>query len=450
MFENIDSHEFLATQVFTPSMPARISFVERNLVNEKLVNALTTPGKQIVVYGHSGTGKTTLLDNKLNQIYADHITVRCMKSSTVEEIKLQAFDLLNPFFITDTTTVEKSSKEAVIDASYLAIKAHLKETTTSEQTQKSVRILPVQLTAQNLASFLGSKKLCLVIEDFHKVEADEKIKLSQLLKVFMDCAVDYQDVKIIAIGAVETARQVVEYDPEMRNRVSEIHVDLMTEAEILKIIEKGTSALNLVFPDSVKKSIAKYSSGLGAVCHQLCLNLCIAAGISKRANSPIQITQEHLEKAVSIYVEECSDSIRHNFEKAMKIGRNAAVNHGEVIFNALSHFDDIGTDRFQLLKQIRRDSPSYTDIVLKKQLLSFKAESKGGLLRHNENSGLYSFANPIYRAYAFTLFHKKRGKNKEERTVESLTLPDLLGLLEKQLREIGDKNTIPIRVTKHT
>jgi len=46
----------LTRDVFTPTKPARIAFVERDSVNDKLVNSLTTPGKQIVVYGHSGTG----------------------------------------------------------------------------------------------------------------------------------------------------------------------------------------------------------------------------------------------------------------------------------------------------------------------------------------------------------------------------------------------------------
>ena len=291
MFEQVEKEIFETVQVFTPTMPARVSFVERDLVNEKLVNALSTPGKQIVVYGHSGTGKTTLLDNKLNQLYSGHITVRCMRGSTVDELKLQAFDLLNEYFVTESSSTTKSQREVNIEASYNAIKLQLKNNSTIEQGQKSQRIVPVQLTAQNLATFLGTKGLCLVIEDFHKVDAEEKAKLSQLMKVFMDCAVDHATVKMMAIGAVETARQVVEYDPEMRNRVSEIHVDLMTEAELLAIIDKGTNALNLVFPDSVKKAIAKYSSGLGAVCHQLCLNLCNAAGVLQTATVPIHITQ---------------------------------------------------------------------------------------------------------------------------------------------------------------
>ena len=58
---------FKTTDVFTPSKPATITFVERDDLTEQLVNAIWTPGKQIVVYGHSGSGKTTLLLNKLQQ-----------------------------------------------------------------------------------------------------------------------------------------------------------------------------------------------------------------------------------------------------------------------------------------------------------------------------------------------------------------------------------------------
>lgn len=78
--------------------------------------------------------------------------------------------------------------------------------------------------------------MCWVIEDFHKVEESEKMKLSQAMKIFMDCGTDYPELKIIALGAAQTARQVVEYDDEMRNRISEIEVLLMEDDEIHQII----------------------------------------------------------------------------------------------------------------------------------------------------------------------------------------------------------------------
>jgi hypothetical protein len=37
------------TEVFTPTTPARSTFVERQVLNEQLVDSLRTPGKQVVV-----------------------------------------------------------------------------------------------------------------------------------------------------------------------------------------------------------------------------------------------------------------------------------------------------------------------------------------------------------------------------------------------------------------
>lgn len=50
--------------VFTPTTQVRVNFVQRSSVNDRLVDALMTPGKQLVVYGESGSGKSTLLLKK--------------------------------------------------------------------------------------------------------------------------------------------------------------------------------------------------------------------------------------------------------------------------------------------------------------------------------------------------------------------------------------------------
>ena len=94
------------------------------------------------------------------------------------------------------------------------------------------RVIAPQLTAQTLARFLGEAGCCWVLEDFHKIAARHKKRLAQMLKLFLDMSYDYPHLKIIALGAVDTAREVIEYDNEMRTRVAEIHVPLMTEEEL--------------------------------------------------------------------------------------------------------------------------------------------------------------------------------------------------------------------------
>lgn len=426
----------LTRDVFTPTKPARIAFVERDLVNDKLVNSLTTPGKQIVVYGHSGTGKTTLLVNKLTQLYERHITTRCMKGLKFEQLILDAFDQLAPFYTQERQTTTKTSAGLDLTATYLMLQAKLTAQTSLDSSEKQTRMLPPQLTPQALGRFLGAQKACWVLEDFHKIDASEKEKLSQLMKVFMDLSDEYPELKIIALGAVDTARQVVDYDQEMRNRVAEIHVTLMTEQEIAAIIAKGEKALNVEFNPEIKKLVSRHSNGLASVCHHLCLNMCNAAGIVQTVDGPaFNLTREHCEHAVKTYFEEASDSIKSAFEKALKVRRKTQYANAQLILQAISALPEGGGARIEIHRRIQRSEPKYPEANLKYLLPKLCTPEYGGILRFESNSGLYSFSDPIYRAYALAQFHN--GGIPQMSGTQSEFERTLLRLLTEQLNANG-------------
>ena len=158
-------------KVFTPSQPAKLTFVDRDIVNKQLVNSLRTPGKQIVVYGYTGSGKTTLLTNKINQLYEGYIPSQCTKGTTIDQLKLEAFDYLNKYYISETTETISSGISASLKTLYSEIKAESKV----QSGTKIERIVPIQLTDQRLAEFVGEAKCCWKIEDFHKQNIKLKI-----------------------------------------------------------------------------------------------------------------------------------------------------------------------------------------------------------------------------------------------------------------------------------
>lgn len=427
---------YLTRDVFTPTRPARIAFVERDSVNDKLVNSLTTPGKQVVVYGHSGTGKTTLLVNKLTQLYERHITTRCMKGLKFDQLILDAFDQLEPFYTQERERVIKTSTGVDIGASYLAIQAKINSQSSLDLSEKEARILPPQLTPQALGRFLGAQKACWVLEDFHKVDEAEKVKLSQLMKVFMDLSDEYPDLKIIALGAVDTARQVVDYDSEMRNRVAEINVSLMTEQEISAIIKKGEQALNVRFSPDIKRLVARHSNGLGSVCHHLCLNMCIAAGVLETVyGATVDLTREHCEHAVKTYVDEASDSIKSAFDKALKQRRKTQYANAQLIIEALSAMSEGGAARVDIHNRIKRAEAKYPEANLKYLLPKLCTAEYGGILRFDSNSGLYSFSDPIYRAYALAQFQRRPSRTPHD--AQSMFEETLLRLLTEKLSKDG-------------
>jgi len=97
-----------------------------------------------------------------------------------------------------------------------------------------------------LKEFLGKANLIWLIDDFHKIKDTEKEEFSQMLKVFSTQSKNYPSLKIICVGAERSAREVINYDPEMDGRVSELAVPLLDNNEISKIITNGFNLLNVV------------------------------------------------------------------------------------------------------------------------------------------------------------------------------------------------------------
>lgn len=233
-------------EVFTPTTSANIAYIERNAIEAKLSKALDIPGKQIVIYGHSGSGKTTILNHMLKERKTIKVVSRCTTTSTIQSIILDAFDSLNPYYTENISDTNKSSLTGDMSSEYLGIKSAISSTIETSNSKTQKRILPPQLTMQRLSYFIGKANALWVIEDFHKVSENEKTNISQMMKLFMDMATEFPNSKIVILGAADNGYEVVQYDAELTNRISEIEVPLLTESEIEQILQKGTTALNLM------------------------------------------------------------------------------------------------------------------------------------------------------------------------------------------------------------
>jgi energy-coupling factor transporter ATP-binding protein EcfA2 len=389
-------------EVFTPSMPARATFVERGDVNNKLVNALRTPGKQIIIYGHTGSGKSTLLINKLDQLYDKYIITRCMAGMTFDNILMHGFAELDRHYIEKVDTSRKKSFGAQLGAEYKIIKAQLSASTESNTTITTKPLMPPLLTAQFLVKFYGELNCCWVLEDFHKISPDEKTKAAQIMKIFVDSAIDYPQAKLIAIGAVNTGRDVINYDREMRNRLSQIHVQLMTDEELNEIISSGEQKLNVKFDSNVKEAIVRAASGLAAICHQLCLNCCDYKGVDETSQILVRIDEEALNSAFEEYVEDNEDSIKQDYEEAIRT-EEIYGNLPELVLSNIAKYskDEIPCKSLQKRLETQK-SPNGGAFDLKdiNTLLSeMQLDKRGSVLVHNERTDRYSFANPFMRVY---------------------------------------------------
>lgn len=324
-----------------------------------------------------------------------------MKGMSFEQIIIDAFGQVEKYYCSEINTSKKDNFNAKFSQEIINIKSEIGISRENSKAEKYAPILPPQLTPHNLGKFIGEIEACWVLEDFHKVDDSEKQKISQLMKVFMDLSDEYSSLKIISIGAVNTARQVIAYDDEMRNRVSEILVPLMTDSEIDQIISHGEEKLKIKFPPDLRKQIIKHSSGMASICHALCLYMCRNAGINQTLiGNKYIFTFENWNKALSDLLEETSDTIKNSFEKALHQKRKLKHHHASIIIEAMCEFTDSGAGRIQILDKIKSLHPSYNNNNIKEKLDKLCLPENGAVLKYNENSGSYTFKDPIFFAYA--------------------------------------------------
>ncbi len=392
--------KYSVRDVFTPNIPATLSFVERDSLNARLTDALQTPGKQIVVYGHSGSGKSTVLSKKVGEVYETRkIVSRCTITTTYENLLLGAFDALDPFYVASASLKRTYSLKGTTEANYIALKTAIEASAAREEQVTANRMLPPQLTPQKLAEFCGAARCCWILEDFHKVPDVEKVKLSQIMKVFTDTAADYPLAKIIAVGAVDTARQVVEYDSEMRTRVAEIEVPMMTSTELKALLARGEELLNVRF-GSRKEEIATYSSGLGAICHQIALYICLAAGVEHTSETEVAVTNEQMKGAVQRYVENSSDTLKATFDLALKRERGGRFDNMRLILRAMTEVGQNGATFAEILSAVRKEEADYPSGNLTTYLQQLQGSKRAAVLRGDATSGKFFFSDPLYYAFA--------------------------------------------------
>ncbi|CAK2568791.1 ATP-binding protein [Vibrio crassostreae] len=420
--------------VFTPTSPAIITYVDRlkDDVNDRLVRALKLPGNQVVIYGHSGAGKSTLLENILFRTYEKQIDTNCDETMTFEAIILDAFDQLKEFYVNEVTNNKKEKVDANAKAEYLVIKGQLSASIENNEGEKKVRALPPQLTSQSLGRLLGESGYCWILEDFHKIEKSEKVKLADMMKVFVNLSKKYKDLKVVALGAVNTAREVVKLNKELRRRVSEIHVELMSDDEIKEIIQKGCDALNIIIDDELQTDIAHHSSGLASICHKLCYIMCSEAYITQTVEEPVAFTYLDLKKALSEYMKDEEDTLLDAFDSALKLDKI------EPTLRVLANQDQHGAHIDDLYSWAKENSVRITKKKLESDLPNLIKEEYGELVKLEENSQKYSFLDPFYKSFVLAYFENKDNQLGRRRRSDA----DMLKLVNSAFKTVLEKYSV--------
>lgn len=378
--------------VFTPNTVAKLAYVRRDKIEADLLSNITIPGKQIILYGHSGSGKTTLIRKMLCDKKINFVQTHCTVDTTINDIILDTFDNLDRFYIAEKKSNCSYSITSSFKLEYSSIASEMSAQQASSSGETMIRLLPPRLTIQKLAKFLGEINAVWIIEDFHKVPNEEKKKIADILKIFIDVANDYPKVKIICIGAVGSARELMSLDSNLYPRIAELHVPLLSDKEIKAIINQGCKFLNISMSGNLIEKISYYSNRLASLTHQMCYDICDSNKILKCQYRHRKIDDKYFKSAIESYLKRNADTLKGIYDLSVK---------RKIAWYILKTFVSIGKDFVsfsEIQDRVCQNQRQYTNEEIMKELDQLSSVAVN-IIRYDNNSDRYSISTPFWGAF---------------------------------------------------
>lgn len=402
--------------VFTPTKAAGLNYAARPKIDGMLDNELLIQGKQILVYGHSGSGKTSATRKVLYKAGYKYIITQCESCTTFEQLLLNAFDSLDKYIISEKKHLNKKSVNSKLGIDYENIKASIDNGVTEENSITLTRLLPPQLTPQKLAQFMGQAGVVWIIEDFHKVNESEKRRIADVIKIFVDNANEYSLSKIICIGACESAHELVLLDPNLKTRVSEISVPLLNEQEIKKIVSHGFELLNVEPCPSLVEKLVFYSDRLGASAHQMCMDICRKEGILKTKFKKVKLEDKVFQHAINGFINRSSDTFKSIYEAAVK------NELGWYILKTFSRNSHNKLSFIEIKRIVNSKNRKFSDEDIQRKLDELTSPAFA-IIYYSKNAEKYALTSPFWHNFLQMQFSIEQAqKSKKMRNNSNLNL----------------------------
>lgn len=433
--------------VFTPGTIATINYLNRPELENRVQKALDTPGVQLILYGHSGSGKTILVRKVLKRNKMNFVRTQCKADMKFEDIILNAFDDLNTYYVCEKTAKRALKISQSIKADCKSIAMEVSQVNEISTEQKMVRLLPPRLTPQRLSEFFRNIGLVWMIEDFHKLANEEKQKLADVIKIFVDESNDGNSSnksKIICIGAVCSPRELLSLDTNLSTRVDQIKVPLLTDKEIKEIIEHGCKLLNVEISDRLSDNLVSYSNNIGALAHSMCYDICYDAEIRKTVLFKKRIKDSSFNVAIQGYIDKNSDTFKQTYD--LITAKNRTVWY---ILKSLNTHSNESISFQKLRDKISPKKTRISDADIQKALEDLQ-KPPFRIIRFDEDSEKYSFSTPFWKAFIRIQMdieqaevNKKKNRSNalllDQNNFESMTLKILFDRIY-QLQRLSDSH----------
>ena len=355
------------TDVFGVKSKLVKTYIEREAVDERFKAAIND-GNEVIVYGSSKQGKTSLILKHLSE--KDYVKIECSPQTAPIDIYKSILRQLKIRYVDSETTESGSELGGKISGGFKikipfigdsGINAEVADKASERSSTKEIYVEYNLELAQDLAELLKDHNIqkYIVLENFHYLTLDVQESLAYDLRTFQD-----HHIVFIVLGIWREANRLIQFNGDLLDRVTEVPVEPWTKDDFHKVIAAGEKLLNVDFDAVEDRLIADSFDSVGVV-QEICKLCCIHAGVEITADETVTIQDSHLQSALSQKANDYGARHIRNFESFVDIRVRTSIQSGKpslafpyyFIRLLLTHeFEDIqkGLSRATLLEEIRR------------------------------------------------------------------------------------------------
>jgi hypothetical protein len=264
------------------------NYVVRESVDGALINALTRD-KHIVIYGSSKQGKTCL--RKFHLRKEEHLVVTC--SNKMSLAQLHSAILKTAGYAVEVTSTHSvggefkvaaklgggfnlfgNKAEAGVDADGSMSAARENESRPLELDPSDPNDIIMALDAAKSPKFI-------TLEDFHYLPEETQNDFAIALKAFHEAS----KYSFIVVGVWRDQNRLVLQNGDLTGRVTSIDADRWESSDLMEVIRKGETLLNVTFDEGFKTALVSNCFNSVSILQECCRRAC--------ENSNVFETQAH-------------------------------------------------------------------------------------------------------------------------------------------------------------
>ena len=376
-------------EAFTPTQPKQSVklFAGRRRELARIVSAIEEWKAHVVIYGERGYGKSSLANVVVEIARQGGITV--LTAACSSEITFQ--EMFRNFL-----------KELPLPYRGIASGG----TNAARREGNFASLLPDgEFGATELTEalrHLTDRHVIFRIDEFDRIRSIEfKNQLAEAIKNLSDSGAR---VTFLIVGVAEDLDELLGQHPSIQRNVVGIHLSLMSEAELTKLIKAGERAADIQFEDEVRARIIALAQGLPYQAQLLALH-CGAVAIEDGLK---RVKPLHLQRAIDHVINLAPRQFEFAYARAIR-GESNSPEGRAIAALATAECDEYGYATLAQIHDVAREEGADFTMDTLQQILGNAAQTGFGFVKTRQERGLvqYGFIDPLMKPYI--LLRRERG-----------------------------------------